>query len=56
MSADVSARLRDQLADYLALRRALGYRLQRSEKLLNQFLDHLEATGRSVVTVEAALD
>ena len=27
------------LADYLAVRRALGYRLARAEKLLAQFLD-----------------
>ena len=38
--------LRDQLADYLALRRALGYRLARPEKLLGQFLDHLEQPRR----------
>ena len=35
----VTGPLRDELADYLALRRALGYRLARPEKLLNQFLD-----------------
>ncbi len=34
--------LRSQLAGYLALRRALGYRLARPEKLLNQFLDYLD--------------
>lgn len=48
--------LRGQLADYLALRRALGYRLERPEKLLNQFLDHLEQHGQEVITVAAALD
>ncbi len=49
--------LRDQLADYLALRRALGYRLERPEKLLNQFLEHLEQHGgETVVTVASALD
>lgn len=48
--------LRDALADYLALRRALGYRLDRPEKLLNQFLTHLEATGQEMVTVAAALE
>lgn len=48
--------LRRELADYLALRRALGYRLARPEKLLGQFLDHLEATGESRITVAAALD
>ena len=48
--------LRDALADYLALRRALGYRLARPEKLLNQFLTHLETTGQDVVTVQSALE
>lgn len=48
--------LRDQLADYLALRRALGYRLERPEKLLNQFLGHLERHAETVITVPAALD
>ena len=48
--------LREQLADYLALRRALGYRLARPEKLLGQFLDHLERVGESRITVQTALD
>jgi hypothetical protein len=48
--------LREGLADYLALRRALGYRLVRPEKLLGQFLDHLDDAGESLITVEAALD
>jgi integrase len=47
--------LRQALANYLALRRALGYRLVRSEKLLNQFIDHLEASGDSTITVRCAL-
>lgn len=48
--------LRDQLADYLALRRALGYRLARPEKLLGQFLDHLHGCGEATITVANALD
>jgi integrase len=48
--------LRPSLADYLALRRALGYQLNRPEKLLNQFVTHLEATGQDEVTVGSALD
>lgn len=48
--------LRDGLADYLALRRALGYRLARPEKLLGQFLDHLERAGEVRITVAVALD
>lgn len=46
----------EQLADYLALRRALGYRLVRPEKLLGQFLAHLERAGESRITVAVALD
>jgi integrase len=55
-SGPVTGPLRERLADYLALRRALGYRLVRPEKLLNQFLDHLERIGQPTVTVAAALD
>jgi integrase len=43
------------LANYLALRRALGYRMVRPEKLLGQFLDHLELRGESRITVTVAL-
>jgi len=52
----VTGPLREGLADYLALRRALGYRLARPEKLLGQFLDHLERAGESRITVAVALD
>jgi integrase len=52
----VTGPLREGLADYLALRRALGYRLARPEKLLGQFLDHLEQAGEARITVAAALD
>lgn len=48
--------LRQALGDYLALRRALGYRLERPEKLLSQFLNHLESTGQDVVTVRSAVE
>ena len=47
---------REALADYLALRRALGYQLVRPEKLLNQFLTYLEDVGADTVTVKAAVD
>ena len=48
--------LRQPLADYLRLRRALGFKLARHEKLLAQFLTHLENAGTTVVTVAAAVD
>lgn len=52
----MSEPLRQELADYLALRQALGYRLTRPEKLLGQFLDHLDQTGQVRITVAVALD
>lgn len=48
--------LRDALVDYLTIRRALGYRLERAEKLLGQFLDYLDEHRLERVTVERALD
>ncbi len=52
----MTTELRAQVADYLAVRRALGYRLERPEKLLGQFLDYLDRIGESRVTVATALD
>jgi integrase len=39
--------LRRALADYLTLRRALGFKLQRAEKLLGQFLTYVEHRGET---------
>lgn len=47
--------LRQALADYLAVRRALGYRLVRAEKLLAQFLTFVEDRGEEHLTNETAL-
>jgi integrase len=47
--------LRQALADYLSLRRSLGYQLQRPEKLLNQFLDYLDERGALTITTDLAL-
>lgn len=47
--------LRSALAGYLALRRALGSRLDRAEKLLGQFAGYLEARDASVITVAHAV-
>jgi site-specific recombinase XerD len=47
--------LRQTLADYLAVRRALGYRLARAEKLLVQFLAFVEDRGEERLTIETAL-
>jgi integrase/recombinase XerD len=47
--------LEESAADYLRIRRALGFRLERAEKLLAQYLAHLDALGEDRVTVENAL-
>jgi|HubBroStandDraft_1064217.scaffolds.fasta_scaffold28300_2 integrase len=47
--------LRQALADYLAVRRILGYKLARSEKLLAQFLTFVEDRDEDHVTTETAL-
>ncbi len=47
--------LRQALADYLALRRAMGYKLTNHERLLHQFMDYLEARGEERISTEHAL-
>lgn len=51
MSALASA-----LADYLGVRRALGYKLEGSGRTLARFVAHLDAHGVDTVTVSLALD
>ena len=41
------SRLREALTDYLVVRRALGFKLQRAEKLLDQLLTYIEACGET---------
>lgn len=47
--------LRPALHDYLIMRRALGYKLQRAEKLLAQFIGFVEASGSERITIDLAL-
>jgi integrase/recombinase XerD len=47
--------LRQALAGYLDLRRGLGFKLARDEKLLEQFITWLEDRGATTVTVADAL-
>jgi integrase len=47
--------LRQALVDYLAMRRVLGYKLARAEKLLAQFLTYLEDRSENHLTTETAL-
>lgn len=49
------SRLDPALADYLSLRRSLGFGLQRTAKLLAQFTAYLDAQAADTITVEAAL-
>jgi len=51
----VMSPLRQALGDYLQIRRALGYKLERAEKLLVQYLEYLDALGVETVTIENAL-
>lgn len=47
--------LREALAGYLSVRRALGFKLDRAEKLIGQFLGYLEERQAPAVTIEHAL-
>lgn len=47
--------LQARVDEYLRLRRALGFKLKEEERLLGQFVDHLEAAGASTVTTELAV-
>jgi integrase/recombinase XerD len=47
--------LRGHLEDYLVMRRALGFELERAGALLAQFVAFAEDTGADVITVELAL-
>ena len=51
----MSTRLRQALADYLTLRRALGFNLDRAQKLLTQFVGWLEEQDIDTVTIEHAM-
>ena len=47
--------LRNALADYLTLRRALGYKLDKAERLLGQFVTFAEDRGETHVRAGTAL-
>ncbi len=47
--------LRNALADYLTMRRALGYKLDKTERLLGQFTTFAEDRGETHVRTETAL-
>lgn len=47
--------LHRQLQEYLAIRRAMGFKMERHAKLLGQFTDHLAAHDAATLTIEHAL-
>lgn len=47
--------LHQAVEEYLEIRRALGYKLERHEKLLAQFVDYLNEIAATTVTVEHAM-
>jgi integrase/recombinase XerD len=47
--------LDDHVADYLRLRRALGFKLERAGQILPQLIGYLEAAGAPTVTSELAI-
>jgi hypothetical protein len=48
--------LRAALADYLVMRHALGYKLERQAKVLDEFVTYLEGRHFDYVTADVALD
>lgn len=49
------SKLRQALDEYLALRRSLGYKLERAGRLLADFVGHLETAGAHTIAIDAAL-
>jgi integrase len=47
--------LRQALADYLTMRRALGYKLDKAERLLGQFVTFAEERGETHIRIETAV-
>jgi hypothetical protein len=47
--------MRDDLAQYIAVRRALGAKLRESAVRLDEFVDFLKTQGAEFITTELAL-
>jgi len=47
--------LAEHLSNYLATRRALGFKLHRQGALMAQFVDYLDSVGVTVISIDAAL-
>lgn len=48
-------RLREAATEYVAIRRALGFKLRGYDRTLSDFLDYLEGSGTTTITVSAAV-
>jgi integrase/recombinase XerD len=55
MTPAMTCRLRELVADYLRVRRSLGYKQEYAERLLFAFVDYLQAVDAPAATVEHAL-
>jgi integrase/recombinase XerD len=47
--------LAQHLSDYLAMRRALGFKLERCGALMAEFVGYLDEVGATVITIDATL-
>ena len=47
--------LHDRLVEYLAVRRALGFKLERAEAYLRDFVGYLELRGEPQITIKRAV-
>jgi hypothetical protein len=48
--------LRQAAAEYLAIRRAMGFKLERHGQILADLLDHLVSRGQETITIGSALE
>lgn len=47
--------LAEQLSEYLTVRRALGFKLADTERLVRQYLDYLDQAGERRITITTAV-
>src|SRR5258705_3527956 len=48
--------MRQAAEDYLTLRRAIGFKLEKPGRLVLQFADHLDQLGAQEITIDIAVD
>jgi len=52
----MSGGLRQTAEEYLAMRRAMGFKLNRHARILRDFVEHLAAGGQETITTSVALE